>query len=180
MTLSLANDYTDKRTIMLGAEQALPEKDGKTLSMTKCYIENISKNKDKLQAISKIMAADSYFARKPFTDKMIELAFCLVSRLQSNCVLKYYPTDRWLAERGVKRGKKPKYADNVDIANPDEQFLESAQIDGTKRARIGIVYFNGLKRIVRILIVEWQKTGTVKFFNTDIDMVATEINRYTP
>lgn len=170
-----AIDYADKRTIMLGAEQTLPEKEGKTLNMTDCYIENITKNKDKLQKISKIMAADSYFARKPFADKMIELGFTLVSRLQSNCALKYYPTAQWLAERGVKPGKKPKYADKVDICNPDKQFLESVQIDGAKSAWTGIVYSNGLKRDVRVVIVEWQKTGTVVFFSTDTNMDAADI-----
>lgn len=170
-----AIDYTDKRTIMLGAEQTLPGDDGKTLSMTDCYIGNITKNKDKLQSVSKIMAADSYFARRPFADRMTELGFILVSRLQSNCVLKYYPTGQWLAERGVKRGKKPKYAGKVDITKPDRRFLDPVQIDGARSAWTGTVYSNGLKRSVRIVIVEWQKTGTVVFFSTDTEMEATRI-----
>ncbi|MCM1076926.1 MAG: hypothetical protein NC411_06165 [Bacteroides sp.] len=49
------------------------------------------------------MAADSYFARRPFADKMIELGFTLVSRLQSNCVLKYYPTEQWLLQTEIDR-----------------------------------------------------------------------------
>ncbi len=56
-----------------------------------------------------------------------------------------------------------------------KQFLKAVQIDGAKSAWTGIVFSNGLKRDVRIVIVEWQKTGTAVFFSTDTKMDAAKI-----
>lgn len=68
----------------------------------------------------------------------------------------------WLGVAGqAKRGKKPKYAGKVDICSPDKQFLKAVQIDGAKSAWTGILFSNGLKRDVRIVIVAKDWNGGI-------------------
>ena len=172
ITAMAAVDYTTRRTVMLGAEQTLPGQGGDTLSMTDCYIQAIRKYKDELLQISKIMAADAYFARKPFTDAVTDMGFTLVSRFPSNYDLRYLATEEWLAERGVKRGRTPIYAGRVDTSKPDPRFLEQVSIKSAKEAWTGIVYSNALERNVRVVIVTWEKTGVVTYFSTDTAMHA--------
>lgn len=175
ITAIAAIDFTTKHTVMLGAEQTLPDKNGKELTMNEFYIQTIKDNKDKLQKISKALVADAFFARKPFTDAMVEMGFTFVSRFASNCVLKYLPNEQWLAERGVKRGMKPKYAGKVDLSAPDKMFLDKIDIPGASGAWTGIVWSNALKRNVRVVIVIWDKGNRVVYFSTDTAMPASDI-----
>lgn len=175
ITAIAAIDFTTKHTIMLGAEQTLPDKDGKKLSMNEFYIQTIKDNKDKLQKISKTLVADAFFARNPFADAVVDLGFTFVSRFASNSVLKYLPNEQWLAKRGVKRGKKPKYAGKVNVAEPDKMFLDRTDIPEAREAWTGIVWSNALKRKVRIVIVTWDKGNRVVYFSTDTEMNAADI-----
>lgn len=170
-----AVDFTDKRTVMLGAEQTLPKKDGKKLTMNEFYIQTIKDNKKALQKVSKILCADAFFARKPFVDAMKDSGSVFVSRLASNCILKYLPNEQWLAGRGVKRGKKPKYAGKVDLSEPDTMFVHAVDIDGANQAWSGIVWSNAFKCKVRVVIVEWEKGNRVVYFSTDTDMAPSKI-----
>lgn len=175
ITAIAAVDFTTKHTVMLGAEQTFPEKNGKTLSINEFYIQKIKDNKEKLQIISKTLVADAFFARKPFADAMVEMGFTFVSRFASNCVLKYLPNEQWLAQRGVKRGKKPKYAGKVDLAAPDKMFLDKTAIPEAIEAWSGVVWSNALKSKVRVVIVIWGNGNRVVYFSTDTEMAASDI-----
>lgn len=179
ITAIAAIDFTTKHTVMLGAEQTLPDKNGNKLSMNEFYIQTIKDNKDKLQKISKTLAADAFFARKPFADAMVEIGFTFVSRFASNCVLKYLPNEQWLAERGVKRGKKPKYAGKVVLSAPDKMFLDKAGIPEASGAWTGIVWSNALRRKVRVVIVKWDKGNRAVYFSTDTKWPPPILSRFT-
>ncbi|WP_304428598.1 transposase [uncultured Duncaniella sp.] len=175
ITAIAAIDFTTRHTVMLGAEQTLPDKNGKKLTMDEFYIQAIKDNKDKLQRLSNTLVADAFFARKPFADAMVDIGFTFVSRFASNCVLKYLPNGQWLTECGVKPGKKPKYAGKVDVAAPDRVLLHIAAIPEASRAWIGIVWSNALKRKVRVVIVTWDEGNRVVYFSTDTEMDAADI-----
>lgn len=167
-----ACDYQTKRTVMLGAEQTLTEKDGEKRSMAECYVGSIRENRDEVQAISKVLCADAFFARENYVSEFVSMGFTVVSRFQSNCVLRYYPTKAWLEERGAKRGPKPSFAGKVDIKNPDERFLVKVAVPGAKQAWSGAVWSNALKMAVSIVIVDWGNEGRYVYFTTDMKMRA--------
>lgn len=182
-----AIDFAKKRTVMLGAQQTILNKnksnnssdsgDGSDneVTMLDYYIQTIKNNVKTLLKISQTIVADAFFSRKPFVDAMVEMGFTFVSRLASNCVLKYLPNKKWLEQRGIKRGKQPKYAGRVDTSAPNAIFLDKVDIEKAKEAWTGIVWSNALKRDIRIVIVRWDKDQTVVYFSTKTDMNAKDI-----
>lgn len=176
LTAFAAIDYKSGDCLMLGAEQTLPKQsDGSVLTMTECYLSALRNRKEELLAISHVLVADSFFSRKTFVLPVLSMGFKLVSKFPVNASLRYIANEKYLEDRGVKRGYTPKYADRVVIENMDDRFADSVNIPHVGVFHTAVVYSVSLRRNVRIVVGRIGERENVILFSTDTDMDATQI-----
>lgn len=128
-----------------------------------------------LKTLSSVVVADSYFARKPFMEKITGQGFTLVSKLASNAVL-LYP---YLGPKTGKRGRPKKYGGRVDCLNPSSQHFKCFQNDKVLKAFEGKVYIKAFGQLTKCVIVHTKrKDGSTKakvYFSTDLSMDGNKI-----
>lgn len=173
-----AIDYTTGRTIMIGAEQSLPDRDdGKHLSMTDCYLAGVRRHEAELMSLSTVMVADSFFSRKTFVLEIVKDGFTLVSKLPVNASLRYLADEAFLQRRGKRRGYKPRYAGKVDTSTPDSAFLEKRHIGKCGTIYTGVVHSVSLDMDIRIVFGKFGRKTVSILFSTDVSMCAEDIIR---
>ena len=149
----------------------------KKMTLLDWYADIIFKRKDKLLEISKYLAADAYFSKKPFADKTIKAGLHLVSRFRTDA-------DLWYLYSGVptgKRGRPKKYISKIALKDIDKEYFELVSETDTSIIYSAEVYSKALKRNIK-LVYEQLKNNTNKsyliFFSTDLNLDALSILRF--
>ena len=108
----------DKRTAWhLDAVQtpSLSEREGQDISLTDHYAQTVAWQADNCRALSGYLAADAYFAKAGFIDRVCDsTGLHIVSRLRKDASLRYL----YDGPRSGGRGRPRLYAGKVDWAKP--------------------------------------------------------------
>ena len=171
-----AIDLTIKKALHLEAVQTFHQPKQETL--LQCYARTIIERKEDLQLISKIIAADAFFARAPFVEIVTQAGFQLVTRLQKNIYLRYL-------YKGPKRegpGRPKQYdgrVDPFDLRKDQFKVFDQAE-DGSWIAYEAIVNVRAWKRSVSIVIIhELDDKGNIKSYrilaSTDTTMSGSQV-----
>jgi hypothetical protein len=171
-----AVDLEDKTALHLLAVQTVERDEGE--SLLDYYGSIIAFNADKLITVSKYVAADAYFSRKPFVDQLLGSGFELVSRLRTDAHLRYIYT----GPKEKKSGAPRKYDGRVDARKlrPDV-FTPCCQADnGSWVGYTAIVNIKAWKRNARVVIVhdldeEAKVTGHRIYVSTDLRLDGGEL-----
>ena len=148
-------------------------------SLIGLYLRAILACKKQLMSLSKTIVADAYFSKRTFSDGVIDLGFHLISRLRDDAVFKYLSTKPHTG----KRGRPQKFEGRVDINNLDTTVFSTEEVagdDSTITLHSAIVYANGLKRDVKVVIADFPDVDKSRpsrkiFFSTDTSVSAKDI-----
>jgi Transposase DDE domain len=138
--------------------QAIKEEE----SLLTYYANFLTEQAQEMQKLSKFLALDAFFAKKPFIDRLCEAGFTIVTRLQSNIYMRYaYPC---CANEGQKKRGRPKeYDGKVDSKNVSLDHFRLVKSDENVRIYEGIAHVRCLKRWGKIVIVHYLKEdGTIR------------------
>lgn len=158
------------------AEQTMPE-DGQGLMDFYCGL--VKEKAVDLLKISRYIAVDAYFSKKPFVSAAVESGLHVITRLRDDAVLHYPPPSRKDGQRGPNRKKGDRF-------RPKE--LQGGQLpclSQTEGERIygGIAYVGSLGRLATIAVVQQlREDGSVKsakvFICTDLGLAPLEVLAY--
>ena len=139
------------------------------------YAQMIISQKDDLQKISKIMAFDAFFSKKPFVDAICEAGFTLVSRMQKNTYMRY----QYTGPQKEGRGRKKEFDGKIDPKNISTQHFTLIKQDEKEAIYEGRAHIRALKKWCKVVIVQIIKDDKVKsaliYFSTDEDMTGDRV-----
>jgi Transposase DDE domain len=131
-------------------------------SLLTYYANLLIEQAEELHKLSKFLAVDAFFSKKPFIDSVCAAGFTIVTRLQNNIYLRYAyiaPTD----DEGKKRGRPKEYDGKIDAKNVSLDHFTLVKSDENARIYEGIAHVRCLKRWGKIVIVHYLKEdGTVR------------------
>jgi len=148
----------------------------KMMTLPDWYADVIVQRKDSLLEISKYVAADAYFSKKPFADALLKVGMHLISRFRNDADLRCL----YQGKRTGKRGRPRKYGDKIDFKNIDKQYFKIESQDEESIIYSAIVYSKALKRNIKLVyqqLIDCKKSYLL-FFSTDIELDALEILKY--
>lgn len=164
-----AIDLSTKNALHLEAVQTLPPSDKE--SLLTYYARILVERKTDLQALSKTIVADAFFARAPFVLAVTEAGFELVTRLQKNTHLRYL----YKGPKRKGRGRPKQYDGQVNPRQLRKTYFKvcAEATDGSWIAYEAVVNARAWKRSVTIVLVHHlDKAGQIKshriFASTDI------------
>jgi hypothetical protein len=147
-------------------------------SLSGIYAGIITKRKDVLQAISTVVVADAWFAKKSFTDAMLGSGFHFISRFRDDANLKYLYTG---GSTG-KPGRPKKHDGKINHQNIHKTIFERVETESGHVLYTAIIYSVSLERNVRLVHLETTngkgKNGYKLYFCTDTEMNAALILKY--
>lgn len=144
-------------------------------SLTKWYLLNILRYKEKLLSISKYIVADAYFATFGFAKGLVDEGFQLVSRFRADAAMMYL----YEGPKTGKRGRPKTYDGKVDIKNPNMKKFRKVNIFKDEgQFYTAIVYSKSLKRNVRLVVFHPNGGKPVLYFSTDVKMKAKDVVEY--
>ncbi len=115
-----------------------------------------------MQKLSKFLAVDAFFSKKPFIDSVCGAGFTIVTRLQNNIYMRYAYTAP-TGEKQKKRGRPQEYDGKIDAKNISLDHFRLVKSDEKARVYEGIAHVRCLKRWGKIVIVHYLKEdGTLK------------------
>ena len=146
------------------ARQSRPDEyEGSLLSYYASFIEELA---PKMLPISRLMAVDAYFSKKPFIDVVKAAGIEVISRFRDDVAL-FYP---YLGPKLKRRGRPQKFAGKVDVYNLDKQYFKPCFKDEDEIAYEARVYARALKCWVKVVVLHKYKAGKIKtgkvFFST--------------
>lgn len=142
------------------------------------YVAEVVKNLAAIAQFGNKLVVDGFFGVSTFVNPVAELGVEVISCLRANAVLFYAPD----VPLTTKRGRPRKKGGRIDWQNPDETRLPLLYSDAEKRVRSGLVYANALKRVVRLVAVEFLRPdGCVQarkiLFSTNLKTGAEQIEQ---
>jgi len=154
-------DLSDKTALHLEAVQTVDlEEDENLLTF---YTRLICQRKEKLQALSRYVAVDAYFARQPFIQALTENGFEVVTRLRKDIRLRYL----YYGPFSKGKGRRKTYDERIDPKDlREDYFTPCAQAeDGSWIAYQAVGNIQAWKRNARLIIVHhFDKQGHLKGF----------------
>ena len=142
------------------------------------YAQLICGQAKEMLKLSKVLACDAFFSKKPFVDSVCEAGFTLVSRLQNNIYLRY----AYSGEQKGGKGRPKEYDGKIDIKNVSTQHFNILKSDDEEIIYEGIGHVRSLKRWCRLVIINKLKDGKVDkalvYFATDKQMAGATVHPY--
>lgn len=152
--------------------------DQKTQHLRSYYAELIIRDAASMLKVSKFLALDAYFSKKPFVDAVCAAGFVLISRLQSNAVLRY----AYKGEHSKGKGAKKKFDGPIDPKNVSTEHFTLLSETNEERVYEGRCHAYALKRWVKVVIFQVIKEGKVVsafiYFSTDEHMEGAKLLLY--
>lgn len=165
-------DLDNHTALHLEAVQTIPL-EGETL--LEFYTRIITERATEIKKISNMVVADAYFSKEPFVSKLMLCGLDVISRLRDDVRLRYIVQ----IKKTGKRGRTKINGDKVDFSSLDNKHFSIEKENDDIRIQTAVVYAVALKRIVRVVFVEFLKkrktTSSKVYFCTNIEMEATEI-----
>jgi hypothetical protein len=148
-------------------------------SLRMYYAKLLTEQVEALQKLSKILAVDAFFSKKPFVDSICAAGFTIVTRLQNNIHLRYAYT----GEKRAGRGRPQEYDGKIDAKNVSLDHFTLVKSDETARIYEGTAHVRCLKRWGKIVIVHYLKEdGTVRhvgiYYCSDKEMAGLKVYQY--
>lgn len=165
-------DLDNHTALHLEAIQTIPL-EGETL--LEFYARIFTERADELKKLSNVAVADAYFSKEPFVSQLMLCGIDVISRLRDDVRLRYMIQ---ITKTG-KQGRPTTNGAKVDFSCLDNKHFRVEKENDDLRINTGVVYAVALKRIVRVVFVEFLKNGKTTaskvYFSTNIEMEATEI-----
>jgi len=165
-------DLDNHAALHLEAIQTIPL-EGETL--LEFYARIFTERATELKKISNVAVADAYFSKEPFVSKLMNCGIDVISRLRDDVRLRYIIQ----IEKTGKQGRPTTNGTKVDFSCLDNKHFRVEKENDDLRINTAVVYAVALKRIVRVVYVEFLKNGKTTaskvYFSTNIEMEATEI-----
>ena len=153
-------------------------KEDETRSLAEVYADIIIGRKDTLLALSTVVVADAWFAKKSFTDAMLGSGFHFISRFRDDANLRYLYTG---ANTG-KPGRPKKHDGKINHRNITKSAFERIETQDGNVIYTAIVYSVSMERNIRLVHLELasdkKKNSYKLFFSTDTNMEAALILKY--
>jgi len=146
------------------ARQSRPDQHpGSLLSYYASFIQELA---PEMSSISRLLAVDAYFSKKPFVDVVKAAGLELISRFRDDVVL-FYP---YLGPKINGRGRPRKFEGKVDVHNLNRQYFKPCFKDENEIAYEARVYAKAIKSWVKVVVLHKYKAGKIKtvkvFFST--------------
>ena len=151
----------------------------KGLTLLDHYAQVIVERKDPLERLSKYLVVDGYFGKKPFVDTVLnQTSLHIIGKLRKDASLKYL-----YSGEQKKQGRPKTYNGSVDFKNLREDDWMVCHEDEHVRVSEAIVYSKGLRRTIKVGLVQEMKdetpTGNHRLlFSTDTEIAGTKIFEY--
>ena len=138
------------------------------VNLMKHYVSLVKAHKDIILGHGGILVADGYFGVSTFVNPVLKLGIDVLSCLKSNACLHFLP----VVPKKRGRGRPPVKGEKVNWSKLDEEKMPLVLEDAEKRVRTGMVWVKCLRRVVRLVAVEYlNKKGEVTtrklYFCTD-------------
>jgi Transposase DDE domain len=148
-------------------------------SLLTYYANLIIVQAKELQKMSKLLAVDAFFSKKPFIDSLCGAGFTVITRLAKNIYMRYAYT----GPMGVGRGRPKEYDGKIDIKNVSTDHFSLIVSNEEVRIYEGIAHVRALKRWGKIVIVHYLKEdGTLKnacvYYGSDKEMPGSKVYPY--
>jgi hypothetical protein len=135
------------------------------------YADLLVCEKDSMQSVSKLLAVDAYFSKKPFIDRLCSENFTVISRFRSDVSLQYLYAGPQRGGKGKNIGKgkgkgggaPKKYDGKVKLKDLNPQYFTPCYQDEDEIAYEAVVHSKSLKRIVRVVVLyKLKQDGSIK------------------
>ncbi len=185
-----AVDLKTKTAIHVGAFQTLDTTADKDLGMnrTAYYANHLVKHKEALQEISKIVVADSYFAKQGFIQTLQNSGYEVITRLRKDAHIRYLYT----GQRTGKPGRPRQFDGQINPLNLRMDYfklIHDSEQDGNNKTK-GIrckayeatMNVKAWKQNVKLVVVHYlDSEGNIKRYqllaSTDIEMEGQEVKK---
>ena len=142
-------------------------------NLVEWYRENLIALRDKLQPVSKLIAADAFFAKRTFIEPLVDNGFHVVSRMRNDAAL-WYPT----AEKRTGKRGRPRIVDGkIDFSDLDRTRCVEIHVD--KGRLFGLrAYSRSLGRFVKVAVWYPDESSMDKwqiYFSTDDTMTTKDL-----
>jgi hypothetical protein len=174
-------DILNNTALHLIADQTLNSTDYP--SLLQYYAALVCLRSEDLKKISTLLAADAYFSKKPFIDKVCSVGLQIVSRLRDDADM-CYP---YVGPHPKRPGAKTKYLEKFDPRNLNESYFSCCLEDEEKgenyRVYEGRLYSKSLGREIRVAVLHvYNEDESIKrhklFFSTDMTLSGCDIYCY--
>lgn len=156
------------------------ERQAKGIGLVDHYAQIVDWQIDNCQALSGYLAADAYFAKAAFVERVRQSGLHLVSRLRKDARLRYLYT----GPKTGKPGRPREFASRVDLAKPDLAYFTLSHQDEQLLIYSAVVNCPFLKRNIKLAYTQYldvqtgQPTHYKLHFSTDVDLPAWMIVKY--
>jgi len=145
-------------------------------TQTDHYIQVIKERVAVIKSHSSILVVDGWFSKKKFVDAMIAMDLEMVSKMRIDANLSY----KYNGPKNVGRGRPRLYEGKIDLSNIDRRRLKYQYTQDNMEVLSGVVYSHGLKRYVKIVILEFygvneKKVRQMILFSTNLESKAQDI-----
>jgi len=172
----------DKRTAWhLDAVQTpgSEERKAKGINLVDHYAQVVDWQVDNCLALSGYLAADAYFAKASFVERVRRAGLHLISLLRKNARLLYLYT----GPKTGKQGRPRQFAGKVDLAKPDLAYFTLSHRDEQLVVYSAMVNCPFLKRNIKLAYTQYldadgQPTHYKLYFSTDLNLPAWVIVKY--
>lgn len=179
--LAVIDEETGTALHLLATQTIIDPDDG--LTLLDRYAQSIIKHKTQLLGVSKYLAVDAYFAKKPFIDQLTQAGFSVITRLRKDVRLRYL----YEGPHPQRRGPKKKYDGRVDLRQLDMRHFKPCDKaeDGSWAAFEAVVNVQSWKRSARVVIVHhYDDQGEISrayiYCSTDVESSGQRIFRQYP
>jgi hypothetical protein len=143
------------------------------------YADLLVKDAFNLLSISKYVAVDAYFSKKPFIDSVSQAGLHLLTRMRNDAVMYYAYT----GPQRTGRGRKRQFSGKINARKLDLSQFRACLKEDTWTAFEGLAYAKSLKRWVKTVIVQHYKAdGSIKnckiFIATDLTVTGADLYLY--
>ena len=139
------------------------------------YAQLITGQAESLLSLSKYIAFDAFFSKKPFVDSICGAGFTMICRMQKNAYMRY----QYQGLQKGGRGRNKIYGDKIDPKNISTQHFTIMRQDEEQVVYEGIAHIRCLRRWCRVVIVQIIKNGKVNkaliYFSTDKEMTGQRV-----
>ena len=155
------------------------EREAKGISLVDHYAQVVDWQAGNCLALSGYLAADAYFAKAGFVERVRRSGLHLVSRLRKDARLRYL----YRGPRSGKPGRPREFDGRVDLDKPDPDHFTVSHRDEQVVVYSAVVNCPFLRRNIRLaytqyLDAEGQAKNYKLYFSTDLELPAWVIAKY--
>lgn len=155
------------------------EREAKGISLVDHYAQVVDWQAGNCLALSGYLAADAYFAKVGFVERICRTGLHLVSRLRKDARLRYL----YRGPRSGKPGRPREFDGKVDLAKPDLGYFTLSHRDEQVAVYSAVVNCPFLKRNIKLaytqyLDAEGQPAHYKIYFSTDLNLPAWVVAKY--